>query len=77
MRTARRTEVRRAGRPVGDVNRRRDVHGIDEFIISVVPIFIGDGIPLIARRHRQVPLLLESTEKFEDGLVQLRYTVLV
>lgn len=54
-----------------------DVHGIDEFIISVVPIFIGDGIPLIARRHRQVPLLLESTEKFEDGLVQLRYTVLV
>jgi len=52
-----------------------DAQAIDEFVISVVPIFIGDGIPLIARRHRRVPLSLRSTEKFEDGLVQLRYTV--
>ena len=52
-----------------------DVHAIDEFVISVVPVFIGDGIPLIARRHLHVPLLLQSTEKFEDGLVQLRYTL--
>lgn len=42
-----------------------------EFVISVVPIFIGDGVPLIARRHRDVPLELRSTERFEDGLVQL------
>lgn len=48
---------------------------IDEFVISVVPIFIGDGIPLIARRHRHVPLELQSTERFEDGLVQLHYRV--
>jgi len=52
-----------------------DAQAIDEFVISVVPIFIGDGIPLIARRHRHVPLSLRSTEKFEDGLVQLRYAV--
>jgi dihydrofolate reductase len=25
-----------------------DEHAIDEFVISVVPVFIGDGIPLIA-----------------------------
>ena len=48
---------------------------IDEFVISVVPIFIGDGIPLIARRHLHVPLSLRSTERFEDGVVQLRYAV--
>src|SRR5713101_1524231 len=37
------------------------------------PVFIGDGIPLIARRHRHVPLDLHSIERFEDGLVQLHY----
>ncbi len=52
-----------------------DEHAIDEFVISVVPVFIGDGIPLIARRHRHVPLGLHSVERFEDGLVQLRYQV--
>ena len=52
-----------------------DAQAIDEFVISVVPVFIGDGIPLIARRHRRVPLDLLSTERFQDGLVQLHYRV--
>ena len=52
-----------------------DEHAIDEFVVSVVPVFIGDGIPLIARRHRHVPLELHSVERFEDGLVQLHYRV--
>jgi dihydrofolate reductase len=52
-----------------------DENAIDKFVISVVPVFIGDGIPLIARRHRHVPLRFDSVESFEDGLVQLRYHV--
>ena len=52
-----------------------DERAIDEFVISVAPVFIGDGIPLMARRHRHVPLGLRSVERFEDGLVQLRYGV--
>jgi dihydrofolate reductase len=52
-----------------------DEDAIDEFVISVAPLFIGDGIPLIARRHRHVPLELHSLERFEDGLVQLHYRV--
>jgi dihydrofolate reductase len=52
-----------------------DAREIDEFVISVVPIFIGDGIPLIARKHRHIPLELVSSERFEDGLVQTRYRV--
>src|SRR5437773_3431529 len=52
-----------------------DEEAIDEFVISVVPVFIGDGIPLIARRHRHVPLELHSIERFEDGVVQLHYRV--
>jgi dihydrofolate reductase len=52
-----------------------DEQAIDEFVISVVPVFIGDGIPLIARRHRHVPLELRSVEHFDDGLVQLHYHI--
>jgi dihydrofolate reductase len=52
-----------------------DAQAIDEFVISVVPIFIGDGIPLIARHHRHVPLSLQATQRFEDGLVQLHYAL--
>ena len=52
-----------------------DENAIDRFVISVVPVFIGDGIPLIARRHRHVLLDLDSSERFDDGLVQLHYRV--
>jgi dihydrofolate reductase len=53
-----------------------DEQAIDEFVISVVPVFIGDGIPLIARRHRHTRMDLQSVERFDDGLVQLHYRVL-
>jgi dihydrofolate reductase len=52
-----------------------DEQAIDEFVISVAPVFIGEGIPLIARRRRHAPLELLSIERFEDGLVQSRYRV--
>jgi riboflavin biosynthesis pyrimidine reductase len=52
-----------------------DAQAIDEFVVSVAPVFIGDGIPLIARRHRHVSLELQSVERFEDGLVQMHYRV--
>ena len=52
-----------------------DAHAIDEFVVSVVPVFIGEGIPLIARGHRHAPLELLSSERFADGLVQNRYRV--
>ena len=52
-----------------------DEQAIDEFVINMFPVFIGDGIPLIARRHRQAPLELLSSERFENGVVQLHYRV--
>jgi dihydrofolate reductase len=52
-----------------------DDNAIDEFIITVVPIFIGEGIPLIAPRHRDVPLTLRSVKPFPDGVVQLHYDI--
>ena len=52
-----------------------DEQVIDQFIITVMPVFIGDGRPLIARRHRHVSLDLHGVERFDDGVVQLRYGV--
>ena len=50
-----------------------DEQAIDEFVLSVIPVFIGDGIPLIARRPRLTQLTLQEVERFENGLVQLHY----
>jgi dihydrofolate reductase len=52
-----------------------DEREIDEFSIHVIPVFIGEGIPLIQPKHRSVPLDLLSTKKFPDGVVHLNYRV--
>lgn len=52
-----------------------DAKEIDEFDIHVIPTFIGEGIPLVAPRYRDVPLRLRSAKKYPDGSVRLRYDV--
>lgn len=52
-----------------------DAGAIDEFVLTVMPTFIGEGIPLIAHRHRHVPLHLQSVKKFSNGVVQVHYQV--
>jgi dihydrofolate reductase len=52
-----------------------DAGEIDEFDIHIIPVFIGEGIPLIAPRHRDVLLGLLSAQDHPDGVVRLRYQV--
>jgi len=52
-----------------------DAGEIDEFVIHVIPIFIGEGISLIQPRHRTVRLHLHSATTFPDGVVRLHYSV--
>ncbi len=52
-----------------------DENAIDEFILTVIPTFIGEGIPLLAPRHRNVPLRLLDIQQFPDGVAQLHYEV--
>jgi dihydrofolate reductase len=52
-----------------------DAGEIDEFDIHVIPVLIGEGIPLVAPRHRDVSLRLRSSKKYPDGVVRLRYEV--
>ena len=50
---------------------------VDEFIIHVIPKMIGEGIPLVAPRHRDLSLKLLATKSFPDGVVKLHYAVRV
>ena len=52
-----------------------DAGEIDELDIHVIPVFIGEGIPLVAPRHRDMPLRLRSSRKYPDGVIRLRYEV--
>lgn len=46
---------------------------IDEFYISVIPLLLGDGIPLFKSGRPEIGLKLISSKSFEKGLVQLHY----
>lgn len=46
---------------------------IDEYIISVIPVLLGDGKRLFIGETPKVDLHLVKSESFETGLVQLHY----
>lgn len=46
---------------------------IDELIISVIPILVGDGTKLFKDGRPEQKLELIATKQFEKGLVQLHY----
>lgn len=46
---------------------------IDEFIISVIPILVGNGIKLFKDEIPELKLELVSAKSFEKGLIQLHY----
>lgn len=48
---------------------------IDEFVISVIPILLGEGIKLFKDGRPEQKLELVSAKQFEKGLKQLRYKV--
>ena len=48
-------------------------HLIDEFIISIIPVLVGDGTRLFKDGRPEQVLQLASTKQFDKGLVQLHY----
>ena len=47
---------------------------IDEYIIGIVPVIIGRGIPLFAESDYETQLKLKKAENFKSGIVNLHYT---
>ncbi len=48
---------------------------VDELIILIHPIILGEGIPLISKRVRLTELKFERSTQFESGLIQIYYSV--
>lgn len=47
---------------------------IDEFVISIIPVILGDGIPMFKNGRPSSELRLLSSHEFDTGLVQLHYS---
>lgn len=46
---------------------------VDEVRLAVVPVLLGEGLPLFPPGSPRQPLRLVSAEALGDGLVELRY----
>lgn len=46
---------------------------IDDYILSIIPIILGDGIPLFTPPLAQCQLKLVSSQRYRGGVVQLHY----
>lgn len=47
---------------------------IDEIVLSIVPVILGDGIRLFGETHKTIEFALREVRQFDKGLVQLTYT---
>lgn len=50
-----------------------DKNLIDEYIISVIPVILGDGIRLFKGGTPKIGLIAKPSKYFDSGLVQLHY----
>jgi dihydrofolate reductase len=55
------------------VNELLKLKLIDEFIISVIPILVGNGTRLFKDGRQEQRLKLVDTKRFDTGLIQLHY----
>jgi dihydrofolate reductase len=46
---------------------------IDRYILSIVPVLLGNGLPLFSKNRTFQSLQLKKSISFESGLVQLEY----
>ncbi len=48
---------------------------LDELLVTVVPVVLGEGKPLFDRRLPGGPMQLTGTTAFDSGMVELRYEI--
>ncbi|MGH2983496.1 MAG: dihydrofolate reductase family protein [Solirubrobacterales bacterium] len=48
---------------------------LDEVLVTVVPVVLGEGKPLFDRRLPGGPMQLTGTRAFDSGMVELRYEI--
>ncbi len=58
------------------VNELLKLKLVDEIILSVIPVLLGNGLPLFQEHRPEHRLILIQTKTYESGLVQLHYKVI-
>jgi dihydrofolate reductase len=53
----------------------RSAYLITEYFLSIMPVMLGDGIPLFSQTASKSNLALVNSDIFESGVVQLTYRV--
>jgi dihydrofolate reductase len=48
---------------------------VDEIILTLVPVFLGEGIRLFDNMQARASFSLQDVKRFDRGLVQLAYTM--
>ena len=46
---------------------------ISHYVVSIMPVILGRGIPLFAASNNQTPLRMIETKSLKNGVVQIRY----
>ncbi len=57
----------------GAIKELKEQNLIDEYVISIIPVLLGDGIRLFAETERESKLQFVESKTFDTGLVQLHY----
>lgn len=50
-----------------------DLDLVDEYLVAIQPILLGDGIPLWVSPHARTPLELVAARPWAGGIAELRY----
>ena len=57
------------------VNQFLKARLVDEIIITIVPILLGQGIPLFDESYKEFKLVMRDKKSYAKGLVQIHYEV--
>ncbi len=55
------------------INAIRELGAVDEYIVHVMPVLLGAGIPLFAESGAATSMTLVDSYVYEDGVVKLVY----
>jgi dihydrofolate reductase len=48
---------------------------VDDLVVTIIPVLLGEGLPLFGPTGRDVALVLEDVRRWDFGFAQLRYRV--
>ena len=58
----------------GVTKRFGDMTAVDDLTLSIVPMLLGQGVPLFGQEVPEQLLVLKTSKSYESGLVQLCYS---